>query len=38
MLAVLYTFLFRLGLYPVTAMYTQPYWPGPWEPASVIIP
>ena len=38
MLAVLYTFLFCLGLYPVTAMYKQPYWPGPWEPASVIVP
>jgi hypothetical protein len=38
MLAVLYTFLFCLGLYPVTAMYKQPYWPGPWEPASVILP
>jgi hypothetical protein len=38
MLAVLYTLLFCIGLYPVTAMYKQPYWPGPWEPASVIIP
>lgn len=38
MLAVLYTILFCVGLYPVTAMYKQPYWPGPWEPASTIIP
>lgn len=37
MLAVLYTVLFCVGLYPVTALYKQPYWPGPWEPASVII-
>jgi hypothetical protein len=38
MLAVLYTLLFCIGLYPVTALYKLPYWPGPWEPASVIIP
>ncbi|HEX6773480.1 MAG TPA: hypothetical protein VF126_15720 [Acidobacteriaceae bacterium] len=38
MLAVLYTVLFCAGLYPVTAFYKQPYWPGPWEPASTIIP
>lgn len=38
MLAILYTVLFCAGLYPVTGMYKQPYWPGPWEPASVIIP
>jgi len=37
MLALLYTFFFCLGLYPVTALYKQPYWPGPWEPAPVII-
>jgi hypothetical protein len=37
-LALLYTVFFCLGLYPVTALYKQPYWPGPWEPASVIIP
>jgi hypothetical protein len=36
-LAVLYTFLFWIGLYPVTMLYKQPYWPGPWEPASVIV-
>jgi hypothetical protein len=38
MLAILYTLLFCIGLYPVTALYKQPYWPGPWEPASVILP
>jgi hypothetical protein len=38
MLAILYTVLFCAGLYPVTALYKQPYWPGPWEPASVIVP
>jgi hypothetical protein len=38
MLAVLYTLLFCIGLYPVTALYKEPYWPGPWEPASVVVP
>jgi hypothetical protein len=38
MLAILYTVLFCAGLYPVTALYKQPYWPGPWESASVIVP
>ena len=38
MLALLYTVLFCVGLYPVTALYKLPYWPGPWEPASVIVP
>jgi hypothetical protein len=38
MLALLYTVLFCVGLFPVTAMYGKPYWPGPWEPASVIVP
>ena len=37
-LASLYTLLFCVGLYPVTALYKLPYWPGPWEPASVIVP
>ncbi len=37
-LALLYTGLFCAGLYPVTALYKEPYWPGPWEPASVIVP
>jgi hypothetical protein len=36
LLAILYTVLFNAGLYPVTAMASKPYWPGPWEPASVI--
>jgi len=38
MLASLYTLLFCVGLYPVTLFYRRPYWPGPWEPASVIVP
>jgi len=38
MLAVLYTLLFCTGLYPVTALYKLPYWPGPWEPGNVIVP
>lgn len=25
-------------MHPVTGLYKQPYWPGPWEPASVIVP
>lgn len=37
-LAVLYTALFCAGLYPVTNLYREPYWPGPWEPASTILP
>ena len=37
MLALLYTLLFWIGLYPVTALYKLPYWPGPWESASVIV-
>ena len=38
LLALLYTVLFNAGLFPVTAMAGKPYWPGPWEPASVIVP
>jgi hypothetical protein len=38
MLAVLYTVLFCAGLYPVTNLYKEPYWPGPWESASTIVP
>ncbi len=38
LLAILYTVLFNAGLYPVTAMAGLPYWPGPWEPANVIVP
>jgi hypothetical protein len=37
LLAVLYTLLFCVGLYPVTSLYKQPYWPGPWESAPVIL-
>jgi hypothetical protein len=37
MLAVLYTVMFCAGLYPVTNLYKEPYWPPPWEPAAVII-
>lgn len=36
LLASLYTVLFIAGLLPVTAFGGMPYWPGPWEPASVI--
>jgi hypothetical protein len=38
MLAIVYTVLFWIGLYPVTNFYKSPYWPGPWEPASTIVP
>ncbi len=38
LLAILYTVLFNAGLYPVTAYAGKPYWPGPWESASVIVP
>ena len=38
LLAILYTVLFIAGLTPVTAMGGLPYWPGPWEPGSVIVP
>lgn len=38
LLAILYTLLFNAGLFPVTAMAGLPYWPGPWEPAGVIVP
>lgn len=37
MLAVLYTLLFCGGLYPVTNLYREPYWPPPWDPAAVIV-
>ena len=37
MLALLYTILFCAGLYPVTNLYKEPYWPPPWERASVIV-
>ena len=38
LLAILYTVLFNAGLYPATAMAGKPYWPGPWDPASVVMP
>jgi hypothetical protein len=37
LLAILYTVLFNAGLFPVTAMAGKPYWPGPWEPANIIV-
>jgi hypothetical protein len=37
LLAILYALLFNAGLYPVTQMAGKPYWPGPWEPAGVIV-
>ena len=37
LLAILYTVLFLAGLYPVTVFAGAPNWPGPSEPASVIV-
>jgi hypothetical protein len=42
MLAIVYTVLFNAGLCAVSAFgipfgVKEPYWPGPWEPASVIV-
>lgn len=37
LLAIVYTVLFNAGLYPVTMLAGKPAWPGPWEPANVII-
>jgi hypothetical protein len=42
MLAIVYTLLFNAGLCAVSAFgipfgVKQPYWPGPWEPPSVIV-
>jgi hypothetical protein len=37
--AILYTVLFLAGLFPVSSMTPGPdRWPGPWEPADVIVP
>jgi len=36
-LAVVYTVLFLAGLYPVTTLASKTHWPGPWEPANVIV-
>jgi hypothetical protein len=38
LLAILYTVLFNAGLYPVTTLAGVVHWPGPWEPANVIVP
>ena len=38
LLAILYTVLFLAGLYPVTSTSGTDHWPGPWEPANVIVP
>jgi hypothetical protein len=37
LLAILYTALFNAGLYPVTGTAGKVRWPGPWEPATVIV-
>ena len=37
MLAIVFTVLFNTGLYFVTSFNGKPYFPGPWEPASVIV-
>jgi hypothetical protein len=37
LLASLYVVLFNVGLFPVTMAGGLPYWPGPWEPANVIV-
>lgn len=36
-LATIYTVLFCTGLYFVTSFSAKPYFPGPWEPMSVIV-
>jgi hypothetical protein len=38
LLAILYTLLFNAGLYFVTPLAVKSAWPGPSEPASVIVP
>ncbi len=35
--ASLYVVLFNIGLAPVTMAGGLPYWPGPWEPANIIV-
>ena len=37
LLAILYTALFNAGLYPVAGTAGKVRWPGPWEPATVIV-
>jgi hypothetical protein len=36
-LAIVFTVLFNTGLYFVTSLNGKPYFPGPWEPANVIV-
>lgn len=36
-LAIVYTVLFLAGLYPVTSFTGGPHFPGPWEPANVMV-
>ena len=36
-LAIVYTVLFSAGLYPVTILADKTYFPGPWEPADIIV-
>jgi hypothetical protein len=35
-LAVMFTLLFLVGLFPVTIFGGKPHFPGPWEPAATI--
>ncbi|MGB6134801.1 MAG: hypothetical protein WBG54_23700 [Acidobacteriaceae bacterium] len=37
LLASIFTVLFLAGLAPVTTFGGRPYFPGPWEPANVIV-
>ncbi len=36
-LAIVYTVLFNVGLYPVTIFADKIHFPGPWEPGAVIV-
>lgn len=36
-LAIVFTVLFCMGLFPVTWFGGMPYFPGPWEPAHTIV-
>jgi len=36
-LAIVYTVLFNVGLYPVTIFADKTHFPGPWEPGDVIV-
>jgi hypothetical protein len=35
--ATVFTVLFNIGLYPVTIFHGEPWFPGPWESANVIV-